>query len=359
MEKQGGEVLEVIFLKLKNFLVDNAKIFSIVFLLIMLFSGLWMYKEYTGGSYEEKQIPSYTQYANYTYTTAVTQPNPLYPQGTILEMGQPAYFFSVSPSQDISFKYRLEAADSAALTVGLKTTVVALGKEGSGEEEKIFWQKAFPIGNPKTVQLKSGEAVTSNFTLDVLEMQSKAKEIQSQLNYSSEPSIELITSVDYQGKINGKDVRATKNFAVPINISSTYYQMPENPGFSEDTYENITVQKSSSLLKVKFPLALFLLSTVLIGILLPLRKMGKVDPSHIEKLEREKKKSSFKDLISTGKFPEDTKSFMKIEINSLQELVDAAIDMNERVIHDPASGAYFAIHNNAFYIFFDSSQEKG
>ncbi|MDD4248613.1 MAG: DUF5305 family protein [Methanosarcina sp.] len=317
-----------------------------------------MYEEYSGASYEEEKVTSYTQRGNYTYSASVTELNPLYPEGTRLEMGKPAYFFSVSPTLDVSFVYGIEAADSADLNVEAETMIVASGKEGSGEEQKIFWQKKFQVGDSKTVKMKNGDTLTSDFTLDVPETQLKAKAVQDQLNYSSDPTIEIVTTINYEGQINGENVKGTKNFAIPVNIVSTYYQMPAELGFSEDTYKNVKVKKDPSISTIKFPLLLFLLSTVLVGAFIPVRKMSKVDPEYIEKLEKESKKSPFKEFISGGKIPENRNSLLKVEISSLEDLVDAAADMNERVIHDAGSGEYFIIHNGALYIFFDAPSEE-
>ncbi len=325
---------------------------------MIIFSGLWMYQEYSGVAYEEKNITSYTQLGNYTYSASVTKPNPLYPEGIRLGMGNPAYFFSVSPTVDISFVYSLEAAEFADLHVEAKNMVVASGKEGSGEEQKVFWKKEFLVGEPKSVQLKSGDVLISNFTLDVPQIQAKAKEVKDQLNYSSDPTIEIVTEVNYEGKINGENVRGEKSFTIPVNINPTYYQMPEELGFFEETHKNIRVQKVPSLSTIKFPLFLFLLSTVLLGALIPLKEMSKVDPTYIEKLGNENKNSLYKEFISKGKLPENIDSLIRVEISSLQELVDAAADMNARVIYDAESGIYFIIHSGVLYIFFENSKEK-
>ena len=143
---------------------------------MVILSGFWMFQEYSRVVYEEKNITAYTQRANYTYSAPVTEPNPLYPEGTQLGMGKPAYFFSVSPTADISFVYSLEAAESADISVEANTVILASCKGGYGEEQKIFWQKGFPLGDSKTAQLKSGEVLTSNFTLDVPQIEVKAGE---------------------------------------------------------------------------------------------------------------------------------------------------------------------------------------
>lgn len=318
---------------------------------MMIFSGIWMFKIYSGSAYEEKNITSYTQLANYSYSASVTKPNPLYPEGTELGMGNPAYFFSVSPEADISFVYRVQAAESADLNVETNTLIVASGKEGYGEDAKIFWQKGFNIGEPKSAQLKNGNSFRTNFTLDVPQIQEKAKEIQEQINYTSEPTIEIVTKVNYEGKINGENVKGEKSYTIPVNTTDTYYQMPEELGFAEDTYEIVRVLTPPSISNLKVPLFFFALSLVLMGALISVKKMGKVDQEYIEKLEMESKKSSFKEFISEGKIPENSGSLLQVEIASLQDLIDAASDMNERVIHDPESGTYFIIHNGALYIF--------
>ena len=56
----GGEKMDPVVLKLKNILIDKAKILFIIFLLMMIFSGIWMFKTYSGSAYEEQNITSYT-----------------------------------------------------------------------------------------------------------------------------------------------------------------------------------------------------------------------------------------------------------------------------------------------------------
>jgi hypothetical protein len=345
-------------LKLKNVIIEKFALLIFVFGMTMVFSGLWTYGAYTGSGYDvqEKLVSSYTQYGTYTYTAPVTEANPLYAKGTILEMGKPAYFFAVSPTVDVSFTYCLEATDSADVSVERETIIVATSKEVSGEEEKIFWQKEFPLKSEGFDHINNGDSVTQEFSLNVPEIQAMVKGVQDQLKYSQDSTIEIVTRVNYDGKINGENVEGTEEFAIPLVVGSSYYQMPEELKFSEDTdtYKKFRVQKDPSVSIIKIPLSLFLLSTVLVGMILPFMKMNKVEPEYIEKLEKERRRSTFKEFISKGKLPEERDSLMKVEISSLQELIDAAVDMNSRVIYDTEAGTYFMIHNSALYIFFDT-----
>jgi hypothetical protein len=136
--------------------------------------------------------------------------------------------------------------------------------------------------------------------------------------------------------------------------------MPEELEFNEstDVYNKIRVQKDPSLSRIKMPLSVFLLSMVLVGIILPCRKMKKTEPVYIEKLEIEQRRSPFKEFVSKGKLPENVNSLIRVEISSLQELVDAAVDINERVIYDSETGVYFIIHSSVLYIFRDNPKEE-
>lgn len=332
----------------------------VIFGMTFILSALWTY-EASRPIYQEKDevVPLYTQHGSYTYSVPVTKENPLYKIGTILEMGMPAYFFVASPTTDISFTYRLEPVGSAEISGKLETMIIATGKGMSEGKEKIFWQKEFPLKSEEGDIIWKGAPVTRKFSIDVPEVQSNVKNVQKQLNYSKDANIEIVNRVNYQGKVNGENIYGTKDFAIPLLISSSYYQLPEKLDFREDT--TITRKISSTsyppLSTIFVPLALSLLSLVLASATLICIRMKKVEPEYLEKQEKERRRSPFKDFISRGKLPKDSNSNMKIEISSLQELIDVAVDMNSRVIYDEEANTYFILQSGAMYIFFDKFEE--
>ncbi len=88
-------MLRILFLKLKNKLINNSRMFIVVLGMGIIFFSSWAYETYTKDLYEEREelVSSYTQHGKYTYTAPVTEKNPLYSKGTRLEMGKPMYFF--------------------------------------------------------------------------------------------------------------------------------------------------------------------------------------------------------------------------------------------------------------------------
>jgi Family of unknown function (DUF5305) len=354
---------------------------------MLILSGLWVY-EASRPIYENKEenISTHTDHGFYSYAVPVTRENPLYPVGTMLKMGMPAYFLIVSPTVNMSFTYRLETSYPADISGRLQTMVVATAKDDSGtggsstekletgggssidiagennssSKETIVWKKEFLINSTDGIDTWNGPSFTKNFNLDIHQVKSMVKSVADQLNYTKDPTIEIVNRVSYTGTINGENVQETKDFPLSLEIKeSSYYKLPDKLDFRQDNNvtEYTSVQRNPPLTKIVIPLLLFVLCFVLIGATFVCVKMGKVEPEIIKKLEGEEKRSSFKDFISRGKLPENRNSLIKIEISSLQELVDTAADMNSRVIYDAKAEEYFMISNGVIYIYSEALDE--
>ncbi len=358
--QNGVYNLNLTIIKIRNIALKNYRRIFAVFSLMLLASLIFTYHAYTEPVYRTDQVisSSYTHSGNYKFTALVTEKNPLYPVGLNLEMGKPAYFFSVSPNMDVSFTYGLKPTDSADVDVVLKTMVVATAGGSADEGDKAFWQKKFPIKDSGSQKIIGGDLLTHRFIIDVPDVQSMVKSVQDQIKYSQDTEIELVTYVSYQGTVNGKTVTGTEQFPIPLTITSSYYQMPEKLDDEKiiDTYETRKTPIDSPFLSKALPLLSLLFSIALMS-LLGICKKGCtiVDQSLLDKLEREheidREHTQFNEWISNGVFPNDTTLLTKIEIESLQDIVDAAVDMNERVIHDADSGTYFVIHGGLLYYF--------
>ncbi|MDO9516639.1 MAG: DUF5305 family protein [Methanosarcinaceae archaeon] len=347
-------------IKIRNFALKNYKVVFAVFSLMLIASLFFTYNAYTETTYRTDQVisSSYTHSGNYEFTAPVTEKNPLYPLGTKLEMGKPAYFLSVSPTMDMSFTYSLKATDSADVDVELKPMIVATASGSTDDGKKTFWQKQFPIISSGTQELTNAESLIYRFKIDIPKTESMVRDVQDQIKYSQDMKIELVTYVTYQGIINGKTVTGTEQFPIPLTITSSYYQMPQKLDGKKiiDTYETRKTPIDPPFLSKALPLMSLLFSFVLLVLLVICKKgctivaQSRIDEfEHKNKIENEY--SQFKEWISNGIFPNDTTLLTKIEIKSLQDIVDAAVDMNERVIHDANARIFFVIHGSLLYYF--------
>ncbi|MCP1714653.1 hypothetical protein J2T58_000493 [Methanocalculus alkaliphilus] len=102
-----------------------------------------------------------------------------------------------------------------------------------------------------------------------------------------------------------------------------------------------------------FTAGFLILVSLLIFVLITaisVRWQGGIDP---EALKREDLRIEYKDWISNGRYT-GLRNTEMIELASLEDLVAAAVDMNQRVIYDEKSGIYFFVVNNLMYQYLEN-----
>jgi len=357
-------------LKLKNTLRKNWIIFFAIFVLLFTFFSYQIYFRYVNPSFENKNITvsSYTQYGNYSYFTKISGQNPIYLTGTILGMNESVYYFATSPIPDFSFVYRINASDSVNIIATPKVSIIAMCKNKDNQDPKILWQKEFPVTptsstGPFIVKNRDGsDNFTYRFTFNAAAIKNNVENTHYKLDYSpmhsstfstSNMEYEVKTLVAYNGVINGKEVENTTSFVLPMTMTNSYYELADNTSTNITNYDNetISVQNPFTVSTLKYSLASILISIIAIIGIIYCRAKYNPDPVHIAKLEQEKMHARFREFISEGKLPENRNSLMSLKIASLQELINAAVDMNERVIYDSSENIHFAIHNGVLYYF--------
>ena len=327
-------------------------------LVFFVFSSIAIYQG-TKASYEYKNIDTvpYTQYGAYTYSASVTQANPLYPVGTVLDMKKPAYFLNVAPILDMNFKYNIKATGSDDITGTIQTFAVASGTVKDGENETIYWSKEFPI-KTSAFTVSGNEVADQDFSVNVNDIQIATKSISEQLNYTDDTAISVINRIIYSGSINGEAVNSSVEYTLPITANNAYYQINGDTVFTQDVHVTrfSSIPRETTVNNLTVPIIVFILSISLCALTLSIRKTGKVEMDYIAKLEEAEKYSEFKDSVSKGKIPVNH-SFAQVVIDSLKELVDAAVDMNSRVIHDKSIETYFTISDGVIYTFVDDIEK--
>lgn len=322
---------------------------SVIFLAFSLFRPSYVEQSYVTSSYASEGL--------YSYTCSVNGSNPLYPAGTVLPPGQAAYFMSVSPILNMDFAFGINASDSVDVSSSRKIIVVATGKGKVEDKDQIFWQKEFPVISTDDVQLTNGAVTSNHFSLNISEIQNIVKDIQDKLDYSKDANLTVITYVNLHGSINGNNVNEVLKYSVPITLSQSYYQVSKDleSNNTVDTKGVRIVRASPSIIMILASLILFVAATVSLVAVRKLKSKGLVDPSEIYRLEQKSILAKFDDWVSEGKMPAENNGLIEVKLNSLRGLVDAASDMDARVIHDREKGIYFAIHDGAMYTFDESN----
>lgn len=323
-------------------------LFSVLLMAYSVFKPSYVEQNYVTSSYSTKGVYSYTAYVNGS--------NPLYPVGTVLPPNQPAYFYSVSPILNMVFTFGIDASNSADVSVSRKTIILATAENYEQIQETILWQKEFPVVNAGDARLSNGDVASHNFSINLAQVQAVVQAVKDDLQYSQETNLTIITYVDLEGSINGKNVDEVLEYSVPLLTSDSYYQLSKKleSNNTVDTYSAQTVRDSPHLARIAIPLVLLIVSTIFLVALRKLKSIGPVDTSEIIRLEKIADLAKFNSWISQGEIPVEYTDLKEVKLTSLQGLVDTASEMDMRVIHDSKEGIYFTIHDGVIYTFYES-----
>jgi len=350
--------LKVELLKLQNIIIERYKpintflsiviLLSVILMAYSLFIPSYVEQEYVTSSYSTKGV--------YTYTAYVNGSNPLYPVGTVLSPDHPAYFYSVSPILNMGFTFDIDASDSADVSVSRKTIILATAESYEQIQESILWQKEFPVVNAGDARLSNGDIASHNFSINLAQVNAVVQAVKDDLQYTQETNLTIITYVDLEGNINGKNVDEVLEYAVPLLTTDSYYQVAKKleSNNTVDTYSTQTIRDSPHLARIAILLLLLIVSATCLFVLRKLRSREPVDPSEILQLEKIADLAKFNSWISQGEIPVEHKDLIEVKLTSLQGLVDTASEMDMRVIHDDKKGVYFTIHDGIIYTFYES-----
>jgi hypothetical protein len=319
-----------------------------VLVILVVVSGYLVYSLVLAMPYEplETELPDYTLQGDYQHRAIVTSANPLWVEGTLLE-DRPIYFSSATPVVEIDVTFQT-LADSVDLDTVMTSWITLSAKDS----ETVLWEKQKPVSQ-KEGQIQ-GELLTDTLLLNVMDLGNEIAYIQNGLGTEKgSGSIELNTVVAYTGSVNENPVAGEMVYSMPLEVGQGYFMMPVNFSIEEVvTKSESTMVRSESptFLQYASVLSFSLAVGLLLGTCLVRFRFSPVDDRLLKLMQVKDQHAKYEEWISAGTLPDNVPSG-RIQISSLDDLIKAAVDMNERVIYDEEKGIYFFIHNNIAYTF--------
>jgi len=259
----------------------------------------------------------------------------LYEEGSVL-VDKSAYLFKVSPVMTLEITTSVPGGQPVTVQQRLSITFTA------SRDEEVFWTETRLIKHDDT-QVQDGDT-SMNVTMNATQMQQLISDRQSAVGGVGSFSHALNLTIDYDtGQYSGRISDRTA-----FTFAEGGYWLSGALSGSASHSETVTRQETGSPnMSQVFILGglggLFLL----LGIALAILYFRTPD---IERLETMIARSRYDEWISNGEIP--TKSEREyIRIESLEGLVDIAIDQNKRVLYDPNYDAYAVIESNVVYYF--------
>ncbi|SDZ79876.1 hypothetical protein SAMN04488065_0399 [Haloplanus vescus] len=335
--------------------------FWVIALVAVVIAGIGGYAAYTahatpGTVTEERQVSSWEGNGSYTTAATVSEPNPLYAQGTELS-DRPAYFMAVSPRLDGTFAFEYQASGGGTADVAVQQTLVIRSVGGDGDEATTeYWRIEESLGGTTASGVASGEAVQTTFSRNVSQIAVRASNISERLGGTpGSVQIMVVNTVALDGEVNGQQVERTATYRLPIGIEGSTYSpaATEGQAMTGSTTETLTRQRTyGPLWTVGGPVLLVLGLAGVAGL-----AYGRYDDrftvseAERNRLDFESTRDEFDDWITTARLPSTVLNRPRVDVDSLDGLVDTAIDVDARVFERPDGEAFYVPHEGLLYVY--------
>ncbi|MEF8857121.1 MAG: DUF5305 domain-containing protein [Haloplanus sp.] len=332
----------------------------VVALIAVVLAGVGGYAAYTahvapGTTVEQRQVASWEGNGSYATTATVTESNPLYPVGTELE-DRPAYFLTVSPRLDCTFAFEYGASGDGNVDVTVEQTLVLRAVEGDDGSATEYWRIEEPLDVTETSGVGPGKPVRSTVSRNVSRVADRLANVSERLGGTpGRTEMLVVSTVDVEGEINGQSVDRRATYRLPIGTDGSTYRPGGVRGeaLSGSTTERIARERTyGPLWRLGGPAAL-LIGVVGVVVLAHGRYDGRFAVSDAERdlLEFRSTREEFDDWITTARLQSSVLDRPRVEVDSLEGLVDTAIDVDARVFEHPDVAAFHVPHGDLLYVY--------
>jgi hypothetical protein len=276
--------------------------------------------------------------ASVEHSAVVTGESRLFEPNELLR-DQPVYFINATPSLRLSAVADLPA--DRPVTVSYRLFV---SRSASFEGDR-FWDRRRVLATDRRT-VRDGTA-RLNTSLRMDELRDERAAIQEELT-EGELSSELRLELDYDSPVgDGERYEGTLNASSPIRFSERAYWLP-----GDLTDEQTRRQLTEATVRTGSPDTTLVGGLGIAGLVLIVGGaavgLWSTREAEVYELELRVYHARYEEWISEGEFPTGSGN-QYVYINSLEDLVDVAIDTGKRVIYDPDIEVYSVVDGDIVY----------
>lgn len=302
------------------------------------------------GSHTEPTVASsWTEEGVFSYGAVVRTRNPVFPLGSRLE-NRTVYYTNLSERLEGSFDYRYTASDGGSLQA---TTELRLVLASAGDDGETYWRVADPLARVNRT-LEPGQSSSVGFDVNVSAVQQRIERIYTRLGARvGSPRARIVAVLETNGTVNGNAISQRRRYRLGISPGGSVYRV-DDPGRvtnESQTRATLVVPNRPGLLAKALTGGGFVLSLAGLVALGVFRYTGRltVDEATKARVSYSQEREAFEEWITPGAPPDDITDLTVVEVDSLEGLVDIAIDSDRRVIEDRSGGQYVVIDGNICY----------
>lgn len=288
---------------------------------------------------------------DFDHRATVTEPNPLYPTGTVLR-NRSVYFGTVAPRLEGGFDYRYLASATGDLEVDVRLTLALQGVDG---EETVLWERSELLDSASATGVEPGTTVAVPLSVNASGLAAEAAAIREQLGAPGEARALLLATVRTDGTVNGRAVGDVETYRLRLAFEDRTYRVAgggANVSSRTQTTATTRTRTPAATSAVGGP-ALALVGLLGLVGLVGARRAGVTGLTADEAayLRYRADRAEFDEWLTRIRLPAATREGPTAEAEGLADLVDYAIDSDAAVIEDRAAGRYQVRGPDAVYVF--------
>ncbi|WP_436902999.1 DUF5305 domain-containing protein [Halovenus halobia] len=333
------------------FVASNADVLAVGLLLVAALGGFASYTAHAdpGTEIEQRQVSSWSSTATYTHEATVQAETPVFERGETLT-DRSVYLESIAPVLNGTFQYSYDASAQGALAAN---ATLALVVRSVGENTE-FWRDERTLTAQTVEGLGPNEELSVPFSVNVTEQQRRIADIEEQLGGTpGESEMVVQSTLRLTGQRNGLPVNETIQHSLSIQNSGGTYSVATDSPVSDSGQQRERVEVVAGygpLRSVGGPVLLVagILGLVALGVG---RVAGWTAVSERERawVEFQSDRRTFNEWVTQGTIPSEAMTARVVTVDSLEGVVDVAIDSNRRVIEDPSREIFAVMLDETTY----------
>lgn len=339
-------------------ILDRRRRAVVVALLVLTVTGAWLtYDAYVlaDRTVEQREVTVWEAEGQFTHRATVvgngTSRTDVLPPGSTVE-NRSLYFLSVMPELEGEFRYEY-AAEGGELDATIQRTLVIRSVSGKGRERTEYWREKRPLGT-RNVTLAPGERVSVPYSVNVSRVIGTAQAVRERLGDRGQTRVSVNATVSVTGTAGGRGVNRTLEYTLPISVDGNIYEVgDERRARTFTRTEQIAVEHQPGPVEgIGGPLIFAFSDLALLALAYAQREsLLSLTPEERAWLDYRDDREDFDEWISAIRLPEEARNLPIAEADTLQDLVEFAIDTDNSVLESPEGGTYHVIHDGYRYRF--------
>lgn len=329
---------------------------AVGFALLLLLSGALLGFDAAREPVRERTLVEdvrWTENAAYTYSVPITRNATVWPNGTRLPMGEPAYFRSVTDRIDVDFAWRPSEGARGLAQAGMALHVRAETPSG-----RVYWAFSQELADAPMAAAEDGLVLNASIDLDALV--ANVSTIATQLPIGDgRINVTVETVVTYAVTAASREESGSSSYRFPIQLNDPRFVLPAPQDLASarrhsDTRHVVTERPAGwDGALASLPAVGLVLAGVagVAGTLWAVRSDPARGAREADEADYLREQERFREWITPSASGVDpgTLPANVVDVPTLEDLVRVSAEARTRVVLDPTSRIYYALLPNVAY----------